>query len=97
MGGFSTALLILSLLLYPLTLIAVNFYAPELKNVNYITGTDPVSDAARILSYVALPAALIIKSVIAVRETTSLVLILTAVLCIPLLGEYFTIVNDLLR
>lgn len=93
----STALLVISLLLYPLTILAVNLYAPELQTGGYFTDTDPVSDAARVLSYVALPAAIIIKSIIAAKESTSLVLVLIAVLSIPLLGEYFAIINELLR
>jgi hypothetical protein len=93
----STALVIISLLLYPITLLAVNLYAPELRTSNYLTITDPASDAARVISYVALPAAILIKSFIATKETTSLVLVLVAVLSIPLLGEYFTIINELMR
>jgi hypothetical protein len=93
----STVLLILSLLLYPITILAVNLYAPEMQTGDYFTNTDPASDAARVISYVALPAAILIKSTIAAKEVTSLVLVLIAVLSIPLLGEYFAIINEILR
>lgn len=89
----STALLLISLLLYPLAVIAANRYAPGLALIN----TDPVSDVARVISYVLLPATILVKAATAAKEATSLVLVLIAVLSIPLLGEYFSIINELLR